>query len=110
MFLMLLLDIHSRGYSMGEKKATVYSAAWCPWCHKAIDFLKENNVKVEVKDVGENPDFAKEVVEKTGQSGIPVIVIGEEVIVGFNQPKIKEALGSSEEKKEEKPEEEKTKE
>jgi glutaredoxin len=86
---------------MGDKKAIVYSAEWCPWCHKAIDFLKEKNVEVEIKDVGENPEYAKEVQEKSGQSGIPVILIGDEVIIGFNQPALKKALGLDEEKKEE---------
>lgn len=89
---------------MGDKKATVYSAEWCPWCHKAIDFLRENNVEVEVRDVGKNPEFAKEVQDKTGQSGIPVIVVGEVVIIGFNQPKIKEALGLDEKAPEKKKE------
>jgi glutaredoxin len=86
---------------MGDKKAIVYSAEWCPWCHKAIDFLKENNVEVEIKDVGENPEYAKEVQEKSGQSGIPVILVGEEIIIGFNQPALKKALGLDGEKKEE---------
>lgn len=87
---------------MGENKAIVYSADWCPWCHKAIDFLKEKKVEVEVRNVGENPDYAKEVQEKSGQSGIPVILINDEIIIGFNQPALKKALGlESEEKKEE---------
>jgi glutaredoxin len=95
---------------MGEKKVIVYSAEWCPWCHKAIDFLKENKIEHEVRDVGQNPDYAKEVQEKSGQTGIPVILIDDEVIIGFNQPKLKEALGLEEKKEEEKGEEEKSKE
>lgn len=92
---------------MGDKKAVVYSAEWCPWCHKTIDFLKENGVDVEVKDVGKDPELAREVVEKSGQSGIPVTVIGNDVIIGFNQEALKKAVGDSEEKKEEKPDPEK---
>ncbi len=76
-----------------EKKIIVYSAEWCPWCHKAIHFFEELKMKFEVRDVSKNPDFAKEVVEKSGQTGIPVIVIGDEVIIGFNMPAIKKALG-----------------
>jgi glutaredoxin len=87
---------------MGDKKVIVYSAEWCPWCHKAIDFLKENKIEFEIRDVGEDPEYAKEVQEKSGQSGIPIILIDGEVIIGFNQPKIKEALGLGEEEKEKK--------
>jgi glutaredoxin len=90
---------------MGEKKVIVYSAEWCPWCHKAIDFLKENKIEHEVRDVGENPEYAKEVQEKSGQSGIPIILIDDEVVVGFNQPKLKELLGLGEKKESEEKEE-----
>ena len=74
------------------KKVIVYSAEWCPWCHKAMDFLKEHKVNFEMRDVSKNPAYAKEVVEKSGQTGIPVIVIGDEAITGFNLPAIKKAL------------------
>jgi glutaredoxin-like YruB-family protein len=76
-----------------ENKVIVYSAEWCPWCHKAMDFLKEHKVNFEMRDVSKNPEYAKEVVEKSGQTGIPVIVIGKEVITGFNMPAIKKAIG-----------------
>ncbi|MCI0503499.1 glutathione S-transferase N-terminal domain-containing protein [Candidatus Micrarchaeota archaeon] len=73
------------------KSVTVYSAEWCPWCHKVMDFLKENNVKFEVKDVddGEN---AKECMEKSGQGGIPVTIIDGEAVVGFDTAKLKVLL------------------
>jgi len=75
-----------------KKKVIVYSAEWCPWCHKAIDFLKANKVEFEVRDI-DNPKFATEVQQVSGQTGIPVITIDKEVIVGFNMPAIKKALG-----------------
>ena len=78
---------------MADKKVIVYSAEWCPWCHKAIDFLKASNVKYEVRDVGTNQNYAKEVQQISGQTGIPVIVIDKTVIIGFNMPAIKKELG-----------------
>jgi len=75
------------------KEIIVYSAEWCPWCHKAIDYFAEKKISIEVRDVSKNPDYAKEVVEKSGQTGIPVITIGNDVIIGFNLPAIKKALG-----------------
>ncbi len=72
-------------------KVIVYSADWCPWCHKVMDFLKENNVKFEERNV-DNPEYANEVVEKSKQSGIPVTDIDGQIIIGFNVPKLKELL------------------
>lgn len=75
----------------GEPKVIVYTAEWCPWCHRAMDFLKANNIPFEARDV-DTPVFAQESMEKSGQSGIPVIVIGKEVIVGFDEQKLRAVL------------------
>jgi glutaredoxin-like YruB-family protein len=72
-------------------KVTVYTAEWCPWCHKVMDFLKENDIEFEAKDV-ENREYAQESMEKSGQAGIPVTVIDEEVVVGFDVAKLKKLL------------------
>lgn len=74
------------------KKVTVYSTQACPYCHMARDYLEEKKVEFEYIDVGKDREKAKEMIEKSGQMGVPVIVIGEKVIVGFNKPKIDEAL------------------
>jgi len=74
----------------------VYSTSACPWCVRAKDFLKENNVKFEAIDVGEDKEAAQEMIEKSGQMGVPVIIINaggkETILVGFNEAKIKEIL------------------
>lgn len=80
------------------KKIIVYSTKSCPWCVKAKEFLKENNVKFEEKDVGEDEKARDEMLEKSGQMGVPVIEIQEEekepvMIVGFDQEALKKALG-----------------
>ncbi len=72
-------------------KVTVYTADWCPWCHKVVDFLKENKVEFEEKNV-ENREYAQESMEKSGQAGIPVTVIDEEAVVGFDIARLKELL------------------
>jgi glutaredoxin len=59
----------------------------------AKDFFKEKNIAYTEYDVASNLEKRKEMVEKSGQMGVPVIVIGEEVTVGFNQPKIASLLG-----------------
>lgn len=73
------------------KTVVVYTAEWCPWCHKVLDFLKENNIKFEAKDVDQG-DNAKECMEKSGQGGIPVTLIDGQSVVGFDVAKLKALL------------------
>ncbi len=78
-------------------KVKVYSTPTCPWCHKAKEFLQENKIEFEDINVAENKEAAQEMVEKSGQRGVPVIEIDEEIIVGFNPDAIKKALKMEEE-------------
>ena len=73
-------------------KVKIYTTTSCPYCHLAIDFFKENKVEYEEVNVQEDSDAAKEMVEKSGQMGVPVIMIGDKIIVGFDKEKIKAAL------------------
>jgi len=73
-------------------KTIVYSSQTCPWCKVAKDFLKENNIEFESKDVGADLVARNELMQKSGQLGIPVLDIDGTIIVGFNQQAIKEAL------------------
>lgn len=75
------------------EKVTIYSTPTCHFCDAAKDFFKENNVSFEEFDVSQNDEKRNEMVEKTGQLGVPVISIGEENIVGFDEAKIRESLG-----------------
>lgn len=75
------------------KNVTIYSTPSCHFCHMAKDFFKEKKVSYTEINVAGNPDKIKEMVEKSGQRGVPVIIIGDELIVGFDKPKIAELLG-----------------
>ena len=70
----------------------VYSTPACPWCHKAKDFLKANNIEFEDIDVSVNQEASDEMVKKSGQMGVPVLDIDGQIIVGFDQEAIKKAL------------------
>lgn len=71
---------------------TVYSTTTCPYCVMAKDYLKENGVKYEDVNVGEDQEKAREMVEKSGQMGVPVIDIEGVIIVGFDRARIDSTL------------------
>ena len=74
-------------------KVKMYSTEWCVYCKYAKKFFEENKVPFEEVDVENNPKEAEEMVEKSGQMGVPVIDIGGKIIVGFDREGIKKALG-----------------
>lgn len=70
----------------------VYSTTWCGFCKMAKQYFDSRGVAYEEIDVEKDPAEGQKIVEETGQMGVPVIRIGSELIVGFNRPKIDEAL------------------
>ena len=74
----------------------VYSTQYCPWCTRAKEFLREHGVEFEDIDVSADQDAAEHMIEKSGQTGVPVIQIGDEYIVGFDRERIAESLGIKE--------------
>lgn len=75
------------------KTVKVYSTPTCPYCVRLKQFLKDNNVVFEDIDVSMDQVMAEEMVEKSGQMGVPVIDIDGEIIVGFDKERIQQALG-----------------
>ncbi|HJW97437.1 MAG TPA: glutaredoxin domain-containing protein [archaeon] len=74
-------------------KVKVYSTPTCPYCYMAKDFLKENGIAFEDINVAEDHAAAHEMIEKSGQMGVPVIDINGTIIVGFDREAVKKALG-----------------
>lgn len=71
---------------------TVYSSPTCGFCHMAMDYFDEKGVKYTERDISVDNDALQFVLEKVGQAVTPIITIGETIIVGFDRPKINEAL------------------
>jgi glutaredoxin-like YruB-family protein len=68
-----------------DKKVEIYSTPSCHFCHMAKEWLTSKGIPFVDYNVAESVDKRKEMVEMTGQLGVPVIKIGDEVMVGFNQ-------------------------
>lgn len=72
---------------------TVYSTPTCPYCVRAKEYLKANNIDFTDVDVSSDEAAGAKMVEKSGQMGVPVLDIDGEIIVGFDKEKIKKTLG-----------------
>lgn len=70
-------------------KVTVYSIPTCKYCKSVKKLLDELKVKYHDVDVSEDLDAQREMIEKSGQVGVPVVVIGDEVLVGYDRRKLK---------------------
>jgi glutaredoxin 3 len=75
-----------------DHTVTVYSTPTCSWCQIAKEHLKTNNISFEDVDVATDMARAKEMVEKSGQYGVPVIDIDGELIIGFDRARIDSLL------------------
>ncbi len=70
----------------------VYSTSACPYCVTLKAYLKEHNIEFEDIDVAQDEKAREEMVEKSGQMGVPVVEINGEIVVGFNKEIIKNLL------------------
>ncbi len=75
------------------KKVIMYSTPTCHFCNLAKDFFDANKIKYEVYNVSADLEKRKEMIERSGQMGVPVIYIGDEMVVGFDEEKIRGMMG-----------------
>jgi glutaredoxin-like YruB-family protein len=78
------------------KKIRVFSTTSCPYCVILKQFLNDKKIEFEDINVAENEEARKEMIEKTGQMGVPAIEIDNEIVIGFDKVKISELLGIKE--------------
>jgi glutaredoxin-like YruB-family protein len=74
-------------------KVVIYSTPYCVFCKKAKDFFQKNGVQYEEKDVASDLAAREDMLKKSGQMGVPVIEAGGKIIIGFDQARLREALG-----------------
>ena len=71
----------------------IYSTPTCAYCHAEKEFFKEHNIEFQEFDVFADAKARQEMIEKTGQLGVPVTDIDGQIIIGFERGKIKQLLG-----------------
>ena len=77
---------------MSDKVIEIYSTPTCHFCNLAKDWFKEKNLDYKEYNVAADIEKRKEMMEITGQLGVPVIKINDDVLIGFNPNKMSEIL------------------
>ena len=75
------------------KKVSIYSTPSCTYCSQAKEFFKANNVPFDEFNVAADQAKRQEMITKTGQMGVPVILVDDEVIICFDRTRLIELLG-----------------
>ncbi len=71
----------------------IYGTPACPFCVRAKEFLRNNNIDFEDIDISANQEKVQELIQKSGQMGVPVLDIDGSIVVGFDKGKITKLLG-----------------
>ncbi|MCR4306879.1 MAG: glutaredoxin family protein [Candidatus Yonathbacteria bacterium] len=74
------------------KKVAIYSTPTCSYCRAAKEFFDENKIAYTEYNVASDAEKRSEMIEKSGQMGVPVIAINDELVVGFDKDKLSELL------------------
>ena len=77
-------------------KVKVFSTPSCPYCVTLKEFLKEQGIEFEDIDVSQDKKASDEMIEKSGQMGVPVVEIDDQIIIGFDKEKITKLLNIQE--------------
>jgi glutaredoxin 3 len=80
---------------MDQKEIKIYTTPTCPFCLMAKEFLRHKGLSYQERDVADDLEARQEMLELSGQLGVPVITVDEEVIVGFNQTMLESLLTSN---------------
>ena len=75
------------------KPVAIYTTDTCGYCKMAKEYFQKNNVEFQEYNVGTDLEKRQEMIEKSGQMGVPVITVGGDLVVGFNKPRLQELLG-----------------
>ena len=76
-----------------DKTTTIYSTPTCHFCQMTKDFLKEKGIGYTEHDVAHDLAKRQEMIQKSGQMGVPVIFVGSEMIIGFDKERLASPLG-----------------
>jgi len=76
-----------------QPRIVLFTTPSCPWCRAVKIYLRQKGFRFREVDVSKDPDAARDMIRRTGQRGVPVLLIGNRPIVGFDREKIDKLLG-----------------
>jgi len=76
-----------------DKKVTIYSTPTCHFCEMTKNFLKGKGIAYTEFDVAHDLEKRQEMIQKSGQMGVPVIFVGDDMIIGFDEERLVSTLG-----------------
>ncbi len=76
-----------------QPRVIVFSTPTCSFCNAAKRYFREKGVHFRDVDVSRDTAAARDMLRRSGQSGVPVIDIGGKIVIGFDRPKIDRYLG-----------------
>ena len=79
-----------------QPTVVVFTTPTCSWCRVVKQHLKKHNIRFKEIDVSKDERAARDMVRRTGQQGVPVTLIQNRPIVGFNKQQINHLLGINE--------------
>ncbi len=77
-----------------NKLIKIYTLTWCSHCRTLKEYLKNEDLEFENIDVETDNEAAEDIIERTGQSGFPIIDIDGEILIGFDKDKIEKILAN----------------
>jgi len=77
----------------------IYTLPTCPWCEKIKQWFKKQKIAFEDLDLTEEKHYRDEIINKSGQMGVPVADINGEIVIGYNETELKKALERAKNKK-----------
>lgn len=78
--------------TQAQPRVVIFTTPTCPWCRRAKQYLTQQGVRFREVDVTRDPSAARDLVRMTGQTGVPVILVGNRPIVGFDKPQLDRLL------------------
>ena len=76
-----------------QPRVIIFTTPTCTYCRAAKRYLRQRGIRFKDVDVSRDPAAARDMVRRSGQSGVPVLDIGGKIVVGFNREKIDQLLG-----------------
>ena len=76
-----------------DNTVSIYTTPACQYCKQVKEYFAEHNVEYTEHDVSTDAEKRTEMIQKSGQMGVPVVLVGEDMMIGFNEEKLAGMLG-----------------